>query len=214
MQRKKIITLIFATILIISSLIIIVVTTNYTCMSKIYSENRYQKDNGMNLLYGLASTFNAWGNDTDTSNSYFISKECFDSFGSFDSVSAMDNISGASENNIVLDNEMIKINRNMILINQCIILKDVKVLYLTYNTFFSNTKKIFKISLLDNKNNVIAEAPSFTDVTTSLMIRNYENYFWGIDFDKYKIITLHIEVYTEEGDFQYYYDHLLFESPF
>jgi len=213
-KNRTLITFICVTVLIFFSLIIIVVTTNYTCISKVYTENRYRKDNGLNLLSGLASTFNAWGNDIDTSNSYYKSKECFDNFGPYNSVSTGVNINEASKNNIILDNKMIKINSNIILINQCIILKDVKVLYLTYNTFFSDAKKTFKISLIDNMNNIIADAPSFTDIKTGLMLRNYENYFWGIDFDKYKMITLHIEVYSEEGNFLYDYDHLLFKNHF
>lgn len=207
-KKSILITLISSSILIVFLLIILV--TNYTCIRKIHVENNYQKENGSLLLSGLASTFDAWGNNIDKSNSYFISKKCFESFGPLSSWSG-NNLRKASKNNRILEGRILKLGKTRkIYINQCILLKDVKILYLAYNTFLSDTKNVFTIALYDNMNNIIAKAPSFTDIQTSWVLRNYENYFWGIDFDKYTSINLQIEVYSPEGKLIEAYDHLLF----
>ena len=58
--------------------------------------------------------------------------------------------------------------------------------------------------------NIIASEPSWSDSTSGLIIHNSENFFWGIDFDKYEKITLHIKVYSLEQEFLYEYNQLLY----
>jgi hypothetical protein len=43
-----------------------------------------------------------------------------------------------------------------------------------------------------------------------LMINNFENYFWGIDFDKYDKIILHIEVTSKDDKYMYEYDQYIY----
>jgi hypothetical protein len=199
-------------VLLLFLVFITLLTTNYPCINKIISENKYSKNNGRLFLSGLASTFQAWGNDTDNSDEYFISKECFDRL-ELNNQYTNENIIEASKNNLILDKEMLKIdNQKYLYINQCIILKDVKILYLAYNSFFSGTDEIYQITLLDDKDHIIAASPSFIDVKSGLMAKNYENYFWGIDLELYDKIILNIKITSPEGKSLGDCDYLLYGS--
>jgi hypothetical protein len=198
-------------VLLLFFVFITLLTTNYRCINKIISENKYSKNNGRLLLSGLASTFQAWGDDTDNSDEYFISKECFDRLELYNNQDAIDNIREVSQNNLILDKKMLKIdNQRYLYINQCIIMKDVKILYLAYNSFFSGTDEIYQITLLDDKDHIIATSPSFIDVKAGLIAKNYENYFWGIDPELYDKIILNIKITSSEGTSLVDYDYLLY----
>ncbi len=208
MKRKGILTVL---LLVLFSVFFTLFMTNYRCINKIITENKYSKNNGRLLLTGLASTFQAWGNDTDNSVEYFISKECFDRLELYYNHDANENIREASRNNLILDKKMLEIdNQRFLFLNQCIILKDVKILYLAYNSFFSDIEDIYQITLLDEKNHIIAASPSFIDVTSGLMANNYENYYWGIDLELYDKIILNIKISSPEGMLFGDYDYLLY----
>lgn len=179
-------------------------------MKKIYVQHNYQKNNGRLLVYGLASSFNAWGNYPDASTGFKISKKCIDNLGYLDSEEFSKNIQNVSKNNIIINKKNINHLKNSLFINQCILLRDIKVLYLTYNTLFPNTNKIIKISLTDNNGNIIAEEPSFINTTQGLLINNYENYFWGIDYGNYENLVLHVEVSSKYNRFLYEYDQIIY----
>ena len=190
---------------------VFVITTNYSCLERMSVEHNYQKDNGFDLIITIASIFDSWGDNVDTSNGYYISQKCINNYGDLYTDEALIKMKEASKNNIRLDNELTKASSNKtIFINQCIFLKDIKVLYITYNTFFSNNNKLIRLSLFDNIGNIIASEPSWFDNTSGLIVRNSENFFWGIDYDKYEKITLHIKVYSLEQNFLYEYDQLLY----
>jgi hypothetical protein len=199
--------------LLLFLVLITLLMTNYRCINKIISENKYSKNNGRLLLSGLASTFQAWGDNTDNSDEYFISKECFDRLELYYDQYANENINETSRNNLILDKKMLKIDdQRYLYINQCIVLKDVKILYLAYNSFFSGTNDIYQITLLDGKDHIIAASPSFIDVKSGLMVKNYENYFWGIDLELYDQIILNIKITSPEGKSLGEYDYLLYGS--
>jgi hypothetical protein len=200
-------------VLLLFFVFITLLTTNYRCINKIISENKYSKNNGRLLLSGLASTFQAWGDNTDNSDEYFISKECFDRLELYYDQYANENINETSRNNLILDKKILKIDdQRYLYINQCIVLKDVKILYLAYNSFFSGTNDIYQITLLDGKDHIIAASPSFIDVKSGLMVKNYENYFWGIDLELYDQIILNIKITSPEGKSLGEYDYLLYGS--
>lgn len=164
-------------------------------------------------MYSMASTFEAWANnDVDNSNPFLVSEECFDRLDLYNSHNSGDNLIEASKNNLVLDKTWItNEDGRRLFINQCIILKDVKILYITYNVLFPSANEIYQISLLDGNGNTIAASPSFIDVKESLMIKNYENYFWGIDLDLNDKIVLSISISTPEGTLISRYDHVIYE---
>jgi hypothetical protein len=62
------------------------------------------------------------------------------------------------------------------------------------------------------KDNIIAVSPSFIDVKSGLMAKNYENYFWGIDFERYDKIILNIKITSPEGSSLGDYDNFLYGS--
>jgi hypothetical protein len=188
--------------------LIFILATNYSCIKKISVERNYRKNNGSLLILGLASSFNAWGDKLDTSDAYYRSKKCINQFGNIDSEEGNRKIREASKNNIILN--VRAVGKKTIFINECILLKDIKVLYLTYNTFFSNTKRLIRISLYDDSGNLIAKEPSFTDIKSGMLIRNSENYFWGINFDLYEKLILNVKVYSAQGEYLYEYDQLLY----
>lgn len=194
------------------SLILFVgIIPNYSCIKEILVQNKYRKNNGRLLLYGIASTFNAWGDNLDTSTGFKISKKCVDNLGHINSEEFHKNINNASKNNLIINKKNLKNPKNnSIFINQCIFLRDIKVLYITYNTLFPNKSKEFRISLIDDGGKTIGVEPSLIDTTNGLLMTNYENYFWGIDSDNYQKLILHIEVSSEDGRFLYEYDQLLF----
>jgi hypothetical protein len=210
MKSRKIIMTIFSILILV---ILFIIFTNYSCIKKNIIENKYKKDNGGLLIYGLASTFDAWGNSLDTSFEYLESKECIDNLGNINREEATIKIKEVSKNNIIVSKEALKTtSKNTIFINQCILLKDIKVLYLTYNTFFSDTNKSINISLYDDMGNKISDKPNYIDIKKGLIMKNSENYFWGINFDKANKIILHIEVYSKQGEFLYDYDQLLYQK--
>ena len=102
-------------------------------------EHNYQKENGFPLIVTIASIFDSWGDNVDTSTAYYISQKCINNFGDLSTDEALKKMRKSSENNVKLDNDVTKASSNKtIFINQCILLKDIKVLYITYNSFFSN----------------------------------------------------------------------------
>lgn len=192
------------------SLIIFVgIIPNYSCIKEILVQNKYRKNNGGLLLYGIASTFNAWGDNLDTSTGFKISKKCVDNLGHLDNDEFIENIHNASKNNLIIN----KTNLNKsIFLNQCIFLKDIKVLYITYNALFPNHNKVFKASLIDNRGNTIAAVPSFTSTTRGLLMTNFENYFWGIDSETFQQLILHVKVSSDDGSLLFEHDQLLFKT--
>lgn len=206
MRKRKVL---FICIFTLLGLILFVgIIPNHFCIKEIIIQNRYRKNNGRLLVYGIASAFDAWGNNADKITGYQISKKCVDDLGHIDSEEFGNNINNASKNNLIVNKKNLK--NNSIFINQCIFLRDIKVLYITYNTLFPNNSKLFRISLIDDMGKIIAAEPSFIHTTHDLLITNYENYFWGIDSENFQKLILHIEVSSEDGRFLYEYDQLLF----
>jgi hypothetical protein len=204
--------MILAGIILIISAFLIIVMINLNSINRIRLENKYSNNNGRLLMYGMASTFQAWSNNSvDNSKEFLISKECFDRLDLYDSQHSNDNLIEASKNNLILDKRWINLGERRGFINQCIILKDVKILYLTYNTLFPNAKEIFQTSLKDDRGNIIAASPSFNNVTSSLMLENYENYFWGVDLDLYDKIVLNFRISSPDGALISYYDQVIYE---
>ncbi len=197
MKVKKVICVVSILILLIPFILVII---NYNSLSKIRTENKFSKKNGLQLMSGLASTFEAWGDDVDISKGYSISKECFDRLDLYHSTKLLDNLIEASKNNLFLDRKVINMGQHRVLyINQGIFLKDVKILYLTYNTLFPRGNEIYQISLVDDVGNTIATTPSLIDISSSPMLTNYENFFWGVDLDLYEKAILNISVVSPEG---------------
>lgn len=207
MRKRKVL---FICLFTLMGLILFVgIIPNYSCIKEILVQNKFQKNNGRLLLYGIASTFDTWGDNLDTSTGFKISKKCIDNLGHIDSEEFYKNIDNASKNNLIINKTNLK---NSIFINQCIFLRDIKVLYITYNALFPNHNKVFKASLIDNRGNAIAAVPSFTSTTRGLLMTNFENYFWGIDSETFQQLILHVEVCSDDGSLLFEHDQLLFKT--
>lgn len=143
MRKRKVL---FICLFTLMGLILFVgILPNYSCIKEILVQNKFQKNNGRLLLYGIASTFDTWGDNLDTSTGFKISKKCIDNLGHIDSEEFYKNIDNASKSNLIINKTNLK---NSIFINQCIFLRDIKVLYITYNALFPNHNKVFKASLI------------------------------------------------------------------
>ena len=190
---------------------IFVVSTNYSSIERIYVQHRYERNNGFDIMFSLSSTFEAWGDHVDTSVGFKSTQNSITSFGEIYSDEALNKMKESSKNNVILDRDLTrKADKKTLIIDQCIFIKDIKVLYITYNTFLSNTNKIIQLSIYDDLGNLIISEPSWFNNTKGLMIHNSENFFWGIDFEKYEKLIIHIKVFSSDNEFLYEYDQALY----
>lgn len=200
LSKKKIMCLlgmlVFATCLVIF--------TNYSCLKKIIIQNNYEKNNGYELMISLVSSFNEWNRKGDFSGErYDITLSRIIEISEGDDINSdmvYAKIAEITKSNIFLavDSQKNK-GEERIMINQCIILPKIEVLYVTFNTMGWDRSKIIELSLVDQNGNVISSEPDFRLLREGLLIRNTENFFWGINIDDFKELILHVKILSESG---------------
>lgn len=200
LSKKKIMCLlgmlVFATCLVIF--------TNYSCLKKIIIQNNYKKNNGYELMVSLVSSFNEWNRKGDFSGErYDITLSRITEILDGDDINSdivYAKIAEITKSNIFLavDSQKNK-GDERIMINQCIILPKIEVLYVTFNTIGWDRNKIIELSLIDQNGNVISSEPDFRLLREGLLIRNTENFFWGINIDDFKELILHVKILSESG---------------
>lgn len=193
------------TLLIILSLLLLVtisIATNYSCLKRLTVAYGYNKENGISLTYSIASAFEAPRNFQD----YFLTKSAVEKLGLDNTLQYDVSLKEATKHNLILKGKQKKADGNNIIhIDQCILIKDLKSMYLFYHTYFSDNDNIIHLSLNDPNGNLISEA-AFTDEKKGTILRTSENYFWDIDYEKYEKIILHVKVYTAVNKYLYEYN--------
>ncbi len=182
------------------------IATNYSCLKRLTVAYGYNKGNGESLTYSIASAFEAPHNI----QGYSLTKSAVEKLGLDNTLQYDVSLKEATKHNLILKGKQKKADGNNIIhIDQCILIKDLKSMYLFYHTYFSDNDNIIHLSLNDPNGNLISEA-AFTDEKKGTILRTSENYFWDIDYEKYEKIMLHVKVYTAANKYLYEYQQPLF----
>lgn len=202
-MKKRIPMIVSLTLLLF---VTITIATNYSCLKRLTVAHEYNKENGRSLTYSIASAFEAPHNIQE----YPLTKSAVEKLSLYSTLPYDLSLKEVTKHNLILKGKQKKADgKNIIHIDQCILIKDLKSMYLFYHTYFSDNDNIIHLSLNDANGNLISEA-AFTDEKKGTVLRTSENYFWDIDYEKYEKLILNVKVYTAANKYLYEYHLPLF----